>query len=381
MKVIKCELCGSNELLKGEDFFVCQHCGTKYTTEAARKLIVEISQSVTVNGTVETMVGTAEKNRLIKKVETLFELNQVKELDVAIKKYCEEYPDDWWGWFWAFKQVLHGRFWHYKPGTGTDIGTKHYDGYPHIAERHIKNGIQVCPKSEIELLERNYNECYIELIKRIDSGEFLLTCSQIIQFNQLVYAFPNLQWKRCLSKYLSKYEANAFTIRKATTKYYTKENLKIVKEYSLNEGGYITFAGRMLKDMTYYDGVSIMSTVGNSSIRCTIGEYDYYGYLSVENFILELKRQNTKGCYIATCVYGSYDCPQVWTLRRFRDNILNTTWYGRIFIKCYYAISPTLVKWFGEQNWFRIFWKNRLDKMVNKLNERGVEDTQYNDRY
>lgn len=24
------------------------------------------------------------------------------------------------------------------------------------------------------------------------------------------------------------------------------------------------------------------------------------------------------GCYIATCVYGSYDCPQVWILRRFR---------------------------------------------------------------
>lgn len=26
-----------------------------------------------------------------------------------------------------------------------------------------------------------------------------------------------------------------------------------------------------------------------------------------------------KGCYVATCVYGSYDCPEVWTLRRFRD--------------------------------------------------------------
>ncbi len=28
------------------------------------------------------------------------------------------------------------------------------------------------------------------------------------------------------------------------------------------------------------------------------------------------------GCYIATCVYGSYDCPEVWTLRRFRDDVL-----------------------------------------------------------
>ena len=28
---------------------------------------------------------------------------------------------------------------------------------------------------------------------------------------------------------------------------------------------------------------------------------------------------NTGGCYVATCIYGSYDCPQVWTLRRYRD--------------------------------------------------------------
>lgn len=32
---------------------------------------------------------------------------------------------------------------------------------------------------------------------------------------------------------------------------------------------------------------------------------------------------SNNGCYIATCVYGSYDCPQVWILRRFRDDILD----------------------------------------------------------
>ena len=26
-----------------------------------------------------------------------------------------------------------------------------------------------------------------------------------------------------------------------------------------------------------------------------------------------------KGDYISTCVYGSYDCPEGWMLRRFRD--------------------------------------------------------------
>ena len=86
------------------------------------------------------------------------------------------------------------------------------------------------------------------------------------------------------------------------------------------------------------------------------------------------------GCYVATCVYGSYDCPQVWTLRRYRDYTLAETWYGRIFIKAYYAISPTIVKWFGKTEWFKKLWRDKLDRMVDKLNKSGVENTPYKDR-
>ena len=87
-----------------------------------------------------------------------------------------------------------------------------------------------------------------------------------------------------------------------------------------------------------------------------------------------------KGCYVATCVYGSYDCPQVWTLRRYRDYTLAETWYGRAFIRTYYAISPTLVKWFGKTKWFKNMWQGKLDRMVKRLNNEGVEDTPYQDR-
>ena len=86
------------------------------------------------------------------------------------------------------------------------------------------------------------------------------------------------------------------------------------------------------------------------------------------------------GCYIATCVYGSYNCPQVWTLRRFRDDTLGATGYGKLFIRTYYAISPTLVKWFGHTNWFKKLWKRKLDRMVAKLQSNGVEDTPYEDK-
>lgn len=86
------------------------------------------------------------------------------------------------------------------------------------------------------------------------------------------------------------------------------------------------------------------------------------------------------GCYIATCVYGSYDCPQVWTLRRFRDNTLASSWYGQAFIRFYYAVSPSIVKRFGDTKWFRKMWKKYLDSMVKKLQSEGVDSSPYSDR-
>ena len=86
------------------------------------------------------------------------------------------------------------------------------------------------------------------------------------------------------------------------------------------------------------------------------------------------------GCYVATSVYGSYDCPEVWTLRRFRDNVLAETWYGRLFIRAYYAVSPTAVKLFGNAAWFQDFWRGQLDNLVSNLQADGFESTPYQDQ-
>ena len=92
------------------------------------------------------------------------------------------------------------------------------------------------------------------------------------------------------------------------------------------------------------------------------------------------RRMAKSGCYIATAVYGSYDCPEVWTLRRFRDNQLATNFWGLAFIKTYYFLSPALVKLFGKQKWFLRFWKARLNRLVSKLNREGISNEPYNDR-
>lgn len=106
-------------------------------------------------------------------------------------------------------------------------------------------------------------------------------------------------------------------------------------------------------------------------------------YMKNNNSVPKTVEQDNinNGCYIATCVYGSYDCPEVWTLRRFRDYTLDKTWYGRLFVKCYYSISPTIVKWFGDKKWFKILWKKTLDIMVSKMNQNGIKNTKYKDKY
>lgn len=48
MKQLTCEMCGSTDLIKQDGVFVCQTCGTKYTVEEAKKMMVEVAGSVAI---------------------------------------------------------------------------------------------------------------------------------------------------------------------------------------------------------------------------------------------------------------------------------------------------------------------------------------------
>lgn len=51
MKQLTCEMCGSTDMAKQDGFFVCQSCGMKYSTEDAKKMMIE--GTVDVQGTVK----------------------------------------------------------------------------------------------------------------------------------------------------------------------------------------------------------------------------------------------------------------------------------------------------------------------------------------
>jgi hypothetical protein len=111
-------------------------------------------------------------------------------------------------------------------------------------------------------------------------------------------------------------------------------------------------------------------------------EYTKSGYdesKSIEN--QRLSKNTSSGCYIATCVYGSYNCPEVWVLRRYRDQKLSDNIFGRVFIRFYYLLSPAIVKLFKNNKLIIKTWKIALDKTVSRLRKDGFSDDPYSDRY
>jgi len=50
------------------------------------------------------------------------------------------------------------------------------------------------------------------------------------------------------------------------------------------------------------------------------------------------------GCFIATACYESGDSPEVRDLRRYRDDVLLATWTGRLLVRLYYHLSPSIAR-------------------------------------
>ncbi len=94
----------------------------------------------------------------------------------------------------------------------------------------------------------------------------------------------------------------------------------------------------------------------------------FIGNVQIDNpTINQSSSQQKEGCYIATMVYGDYNHPSVVELRSYRDNSLDKTYLGKLFIKIYYQISPVLVRKIEHKSSINNLIKSILDKIVYKL--------------
>lgn len=85
MKKMICEICNGHSIIKENDYFVCQDCGTKYTIESARNLLKEIAE--------EQLLISDEKEIIkddIKEDIKIIENNEVKITNNKKEKFSKK---------------------------------------------------------------------------------------------------------------------------------------------------------------------------------------------------------------------------------------------------------------------------------------------------
>ena len=340
VKAIVCEMCGSNDVVKQGGVYVCQNCGTKYDPEDAKKLMVEVK------------VDNSEKTKNLYSLARR-SLSDKNYQDAAnyYQQIAVEVPYDWEAYFY-----------------------------------NVLCKARTCKIKEVPSALMSVFNCIDSTFKLIDKFNYEGTLTGETTQKDIAI----LRWA---SKKTVLREANSFAddamVSVDDARKETKNDPAIKQLYfdSLRAYGMLKIKCGELEDkkIAAQQYCNILKIVGNETTVFTAEEKKRFRERAKEldpNCDLPAEKTSGSGggCYVATAVYGSYDCPQVWTLRRYRDNTLAETWYGRAFVRAYYAVSPTLVKWFGKTDWFKNMWKPALDKMVKELNENGFADTPYHDR-
>lgn len=383
-----CTQCGAQiEVDDKHEAGVCKHCGTAFITEKAiNQYTTYITNNNNFTGANISLNIVGELEQLISAGEAFQCLGEYSQAYETYKTITEKFPQDYRGWLGLFEASL----------SSNDF----VFSYP-----YLERAILFAPISQKKQLEEYYEE-YKRKDIEFENNFFSTFENSLIyldswyikgnSYSEGIYGFEYtdgiLYWVHYLnSNYTCEYREKIVPkykrAGKNSTVYFEYENsekqvsvLRQIEHLVHGEvSGYYKFDE--LISFKYQDIKWLVSHEKSNNNFC----YMPYFRENIRENMNEMhgfpKNYKSGGCYIATCVYGSYDCPEVWTLRRFRDNTLDETWHGRLFIKYYYAISPIIVKWFGKTKWFKSFWKVRLDKMVSELNNKGIENTSYTDKY
>lgn len=90
MKKLTCEMCGSTDLMKTDGVFVCQTCGTKYSVEEAKRMMVE--------GTVEVS-NMANIGNLLKLANSAYDSKNYKEAERICNEIIGLDSNNYEAWF------------------------------------------------------------------------------------------------------------------------------------------------------------------------------------------------------------------------------------------------------------------------------------------
>lgn len=362
MKKIVCEMCESTDLVKEEGMYVCQECGAKYSVEEAKKMMVEVE-------------GDSQKlQNLYERARKSLEVDDLKNAAEYYKEILDEKPNDWEAYFYSYL----GETTSYSNNEASAVASKLGKTLPPSLDMAVKD----CSHEEaVERVNTIIEKSALRFASIAGTTKGLL--GQYEGSNPLgakgrVHGNLYNNLRPVAASTLSGCVLGMTDIDDRIKQIVDGDN-EVTREDILKSWTMFRRTRYNISDMTFSPSSGMTERFIKPELIKKYGDELHELDPSFQPVSVESKTNNN-GCYVATAVYGSYDCPQVWTLRRYRDNELAETWYGRAFIKTYYAISPTLVKWFGETTWFKKMWRGKLDRMVKRLQNEGFESTPYEDR-
>jgi hypothetical protein len=83
--------------------------------------------------------------------------------------------------------------------------------------------------------------------------------------------------------------------------------------------------------------------------------------------------QTKKGCFVATAAFATPFAPEVIALRKFRDDVLNHSAFGRAFIRIYYFASPTIASVISSSKFLRAVSRKVFIHLVSYLQRRNIQ--------
>jgi len=415
MKQLACEMCGGTDLIKQEGVFVCQNCETKYSVEDAKKMMVE--GAVEVTGTVK-VDSSANIDNFLKLAENAIKSENYKEAEDYCNRILEIETKNYTAWVIKGKAAgWQSTIANNRIDESITCFSKAFEFVPEDKRNDVINDVtteiinlsnamlsQSCnnfystPSLDTGITINSVCDSSIILAAKfiatcgIDETSFCNTAAKTISKSIMEAWAGRISREYSGNEYdLSRYAFETFLERSLACEDVLEYAITLSKNQSTSIQCYkdIICIKQKVLDSVYYEpngygGFSklrITPKAQTEYINSIMEYHEKIKKLDDSHVIPERQMQKIGSCYVATAVYGSYDCPKVWTLRRYRDDALASTWYGRAFIRLYYATSPIIVKLFGKSAWFNHIFRKRLDILIEKLNAKeGVLDTPYNDK-
>lgn len=379
MKALTCEMCGSTEIVRQDGLYVCQACGTKYSIEDAKKMMSD--DTVSIKGTVK-IDNSGELPNLIKLGESALEAGNPQEALSYANRILELDSSLYRGWFLKM-QATSGL------ATLQDLHSQEIISLGLKTIEHASSDEEKIEVYNFWLFTFNGLMCFC--IDQLYDNAYWQNCTEIYLSNKGAFGTGYAQ-DQCLAndeilnlicnqlnsliglRLAIPHETVAANEQVADNALAVSETWKFLQQ-AIN-GHFNIYDTSMSDEMLkfFVDAHKEMTRGIPESKLKTIEE-------NPDESIQMDNKKGGNGCYVATAVYGSYDCPEVWTLRRFRDYTLDETWYGKLFIKVYYALSPTFVRWFGASKTFKWLFSKPLNALVSYLHKKGVASSPYIDKY